>query len=361
MAETAISNDPRYRARPTVRIDEQSRDAVSRGINTFRVVEHAGGLSSLELRLTNEPGSERGAVERAFESERDLALGSRITLFSGDERHPREVFRGIVTGLEAEFLDEGPAELVVLAEDALQSGRLARRTKVHDDLKLAALANEIAATLSLTPRITGFDTGVGVQIQVNESDLAFLRRMLRRYDGDVQVVGDQLHVSPRKDVARGTVEVVREGQLRRARFIADLAHQVTQVTTAGYDADTGQRVTGTSTGSNLGPGRGRTGKELLQGKLGARSEHVGYPPVHTQAMAKSVADAAFDDRARKFVTAHLVMEGNPRVRVGTHLTVTGTSRRFDNTYYVVQATHRFDLDRGYETEVEAECAYLGNP
>jgi len=361
MAETALSNDPRYRARPTVRVDGQQKDAVSRGVNTFRVVEHAGGLSSLELRLTNEAGGEANAPPFRFEREDDISLGSRITLYSGDERQPREVFRGLVTGLEAEFHEEGPAELVVLAEDALQGGRLARRSKVHDDLEIPALAKEIAQSLSLTPKITGFDSGVGVQVQVNESDLAFLRRMLRRYDGDLQVVGEELHVSPRKDVARGMVEVVRESQLRRARFVADLAHQVTQVTTAGYDADTGQRVSGTASGANLGPGRGRSGKQVLETKLGTRSEHVGYPPVHSQAMAQAVADAAFDERARKFVTAHLVVEGNPRVRVGTHLKITGTSKRFDNTYYVVQATHRFDLDRGYETEVEAECAYLGNP
>jgi hypothetical protein len=43
------------------------------------------------------------------------------------------------------------------------------------------------------------------------------------------------------------------------------------------------------------------------------------------------------------------------------VTISGTSRRFDNTYYVVRALHRFDLARGYETEIEAECAYLGNP
>ncbi len=37
------------------------------------------------------------------------------------------------------------------------------------------------------------------------------------------------------------------------------------------------------------------------------------------------------------------------------------SDRFDNTYYVTRACHRFDLDLGYETDFEAECAYLGEP
>ncbi len=361
MAETVLSNDLRYRARPTVRVDGQARGQLSARINTFRVVEHAGGLSSLELRIANERGAEADSAPYAFEDERDLALGSQITLYSGDEWKPREIFRGRVSGIEAEFPDEGPAELLVLAEDALQGGRLVRRSKVYDDLKIKTLAEDVARTLSLTPKIAGFADGLGVHAQLNESDLAFLRRILRRYDGDVQVVGDELHVSSRKEVKRGTIELQRNGQLRKARFIVDLAHQVTAMTTAGFDPDTGHPVTGSSTGSNLGPGTGRRGDTILRDKLTSRSEHVGYPPVHTKEMAQAVADAAFDERARKFVIAHLTSEGNPQIRVGTNVTVSGTSKRFDNTYYVVQATHRFDLDRGYETDCEAECAFLGNP
>ncbi len=362
MAETPISSNPRYRARPTVRVDEQERPLVSQRINTFRVTEHVGGLSSLELRLSNETGSEPDTEVHDFEDETDLALGSSLAIYTGDEQHPREVFRGVVTAIEVDFSEDGPAEIVVLAEDALQSGRLARRSKVHDDLRISQLAQDIASNLSLTPRVTGFTDSLGVHVQLNESDLAFLRRILRRYDGDVQVVGRELHISQRKDVSRGTVEVRRpEGQLRRARFLADLAHQATEVTTAGYDADSGRPVSATGSGANLGPGTGRSGKSILQNKLGTRSEHVGYPPVHTAAMAQAVADSAYDERARKFVTAHLTTEGNPLIRVGTHVRVSGTSRRFDNTYYVVHVCHRFDLDRGYETDCEAECAYLGNP
>jgi phage protein D len=364
MAEQPISEDPRYRARPTVRIDDQEQPSITHRVNAFKVTEQAGGMSSLELRLSNEPGEEAPETAAfAFEDERDLALGSRITIYSGDEQNPREIFRGVVSGIEAEFHEDGQAEILVLAEDALQGGRLARRSKTHDDLKLSSLANDVARSLSLTPKVTGFTDSIGVQVQLNESDLAFLRRMLERYDGDLQVVGAELHVTPRSQVNRGTVELAaRGGQLRRARFVADLAHQVTEVTTAGWDVNGAQRITGTSSGSNLGPGTGRTGSSVLGQKLNIqRSEHIGNPPVASQTEAQAVADAAFDQRARRFVIAHGTAEGNAQLRVGTSVKITGTSKRFDNTYYIVRACHRFDLERGYETDFEAECAYLGNP
>jgi phage protein D len=147
--------------------------------------------------------------------------------------------------------------------------------------------------------------------------------------------------------------------LRHVAVSADLAHQTTAVTVAGWDPLAGRRVSATSTGAALGPGAGRSGAELLFGALGERSEHLGHVAVTTDAEARQVADAAFDRRARSFVTARGTAEGNPEIRVGTHLELAGISPRFDNTYYVTSACHRWDVDRGYETDFEAECAALG--
>ena len=54
-----------------------------------------------------------------------------------------------------------------------------------------------------------------------------------------------------------------------------------------------------------------------------------------------------------------VAEGNPALRVGSYLTLTGLGPRFSNTYYATATVHRFDTEKGYETEFTAECAYLG--
>ena len=222
---------------------------------------------------------------------------------------------------------------------------------------LPTVPPDLAGTLGLTPIIIGLRDKIGTYVQLNESDLAFLRRILARYDGDLQVVGTELHVSPRKDVRRGTLELQMHGQLRRARILADLAHQVTEVTVSGWDASRGQRVTGTSRGANLGPGIGRTGAQLLEDALGERSEHVGGLAVATREEAQALADAVFDQRARRFATAEATAEGNAALRIGAHVTLKQLGARFDNTYYVVYARHRYDLSRGYETDFSAECAY----
>ena len=167
--------------------------------------------------------------------------------------------------------------MTVLAEDALQRARMGRRSRLHRDKSPADVARAIAGDLGLTPVIAGLDTPVGTWAQLNESDLAFLRRLLGRFDGDLQIVGTELHVSPRGDVRRGALELELDSQLAKACIRVDLADQVTAITTRGWNAADGKAVSGKASGlTQGGPGQGRDGAALLSQMLGARSEHLGH-------------------------------------------------------------------------------------
>lgn len=348
-------------ARPTLRIDTQESQLATELLLSMAMTEQHGGMSSLELRFSNVASSTDGTAGSAFEDESLLRLGANIAVYGGDETQPQEIFRGIITAIECDFPNEDPSEIVVLAEDVFQQARMTRQTRIHTDVSISDLASDLAQRIGLTPVVTGYTDPIGTRVQLNESDLAFFRRILERYDGDFQVVGEELHVSPRADVQRGVVELEMNGTLRNARVLADLSHQATQVTVSGWDASLGQAVTATSTGANLGPGQGRLGSEILA-PLFDRSEHVGHLAVTNQEEAQALADSAFDHRARRLVCVHGTAEGNPAIRVGSHVQLSGMSPRVDNTYYVVHACHRFDvIQSGYETDFEAQCAYWGNP
>lgn len=349
-----------YAARPTVRIDGEEYDRASRLVLAMEMIERDGGLSSLQLRYSNLASHPNGDASLAFEDEQILAFGATITVYAGEVTRPMEVFRGKITALEAEFSQNAPPELVVHAEDALQRSRMQRRTFLHKNPTIKKLAETVAERAQMRAVVDGFTAAIGDRMQLNESDLQFLRRVLREYDGDLQVVGDELHVAPRGTIRRQAIHLALYSQLREIRVTADLAHQVTDVTVTGWDPERAQRVRQVASGRKPSPGTGRLGADLLQ-PLGARSEHLAGEPALNDDEARDRCNAAYDQRARRFVIAEGTADGNPSVRVGTHIELAGLSPRFDNVYYVTSVCHRFDLKSGYATDFEAECAFLGEP
>ena len=360
-AEPQIANEGIYSARPLIEVNGRSDAMVQRLLVAMQMNESGGGLSSLELRLQNTAHMEQQGVDYAFEfSDNDaLSLGNEIKVFSGDESDPQEIFHGKISGLELIIKEDSQPELIVLAEDALQQARMQRNSRVFTETSIADIAESLAQELGLQAVIDGLQQPVIAEVQLNESNLAFLRRLLARYDSDLQVVADELHVSPRNDVRRNEITLDVNSQLISIRILADLSQQVTEVTFSGWDVTQGQAIN-VSCDSSIaaGPGAGTCGSQLLHDTLGERSEHISNAAVVNETEAQAYVDACFAQRERKFLQADACSIGNPAIRVGTHITLMGVGPRFENSYYVTSACHRFDLVEGYKTDFKAECAFF---
>ena len=349
MAETALSQTPVYTARPTLRLAGQEDVRVSELLIGMRMEESEGGMSALDLRFSNVASVTGGSAEIGFPADAKLRLGAAIEVYCGDEMEPREIFRGKITALEADFRSGAPPELTVLAEDSLQQARLARRSKVYTDQSPADIVRAVAGELGLTPVITGLASPVATWAQYNESDLAFLRRLLSRFDADLQVLGSELQVSPRGEVRRGALDLEMFSQLARAR-----------VTVRGWNARDGVAVKAdVRAGTHLGPGSGKEGAAVLREAFGERSEHIGHFAVASDDEAGALAAAAYDQRARRFVRVDGTAVGNARLRVGCHVSLSQLGAPYDNTYYVVRTCHVYDVHQGYRTDFVAECAFFG--
>lgn len=355
----AATLEPIYRARPTIRFSGVEDERATQLVQSMEMTEAEGGMRSLELTLSDWASTRDGGAGPAFTGETPVRLGAEIELYGGEVDQPRELFRGKITALEARHHRGEAPELTVLAEDALMAARMARRSRVLREMSPADVVRAVAGDLGLRPVVDGLAEPRRRWVQLDETDLAFLRRVLSRCDADLQVVGTELHVAPRSEVRRSTVTLSVHEDLRALTVCADLAEQVTAVTVRGWDAVRGRAVAASRTaGTDVGPGSGRAGWRTLADTLGERPENLGHLVADTEAEATALAEAAFDRRARRFVRATGTAEGNPNLRVGVHLTLTDTGGRFDNEYYVVSTRHLFDPEEGYRTEFAAECAFL---
>jgi len=358
---TAPSPDPVYQARPRLEIDGTRADLAEEHLVLLDVVEAVGGLSRCEAEFSNvRIGS--GAVQLAFEGEDSiLRFGVQLVIGLGPSSGRAEIFRGRITGLEGRWANGEEPRLTILAEDALVAGRLCRRSKTYPEGTLKALIEAIASQLHLTPSIDGCTQAIGVQAQLDESDLAFLRRVVARYDVDVQIVGETLQAAPRANISRNVLRLGFPDQLIQVRVLADLAHQVSQVTCTGWDATQGQPINVTSgAGADRGPaGQGMRGSEVLERALGGRrSEHLGPVACADAAEAQALADAHAAARGRRFVTIEGICRGDHRLRVGSHVQLPGLGGRFSTTAYVVRVRHRFDQQHGYRCDFTAESSFF---
>ena len=350
-------------AAPTLEIDGMSYPLVARNLERMRVTEGQGGLSSLELALADTATQKSGQAAHAANAASPLKLGAGIRVFAGPaEVQAAEVFDGQVTAIEAEVREAGAQLFTVLAEDRLFAMRRRRRTRLFEDMKLGDVAEAIASDHGLKAEVRdGVESPGRNWMQADETDLAFLRRILGRFDADVQVVGDRMQVGRAALDQRSLVKLHAGANLKVARITADVAEQVTEVRLASFDPKSGETVDASADCRGSGPGTGKTGGEVLNDKFAAVKMHLGRFGPMAQAEADALARSECDRRARAFVRVTGTAKGIPQLRVGSWVALSGVNPQFENEYAVTRAVHRWARSGGYFTDFEAECAYLGDP
>jgi hypothetical protein len=348
-------------AAPTVEIGGMSYPLVAAKLERLRVVESLGGMSSLELVLIDSAPQADGSALHASGADTPLKLGEGVRVFGGPaERGASELFDGQVTAIESEVREGAAPLFTLLAEDRLFPLRRKRRTRLFEDSSLSAVVEAVASDHGLTAEVReGVDTGTRDWLQSDETDLAFLRRILERFDTDMQVVADKLQVGRTGKDQRTLVSLQAGTSLKAVRVTADVAEQVTEVRLASFDPESGEPVDASEPAVGFGPGSGTSGPDLMNEKFAPVVAHLGRFGPMTAADATALATVEGHRRARAFVRACGTATGNAALRVGSWVELLGVNPQFENEYSVTKAVHRWNRREGYRTDFEAECAYLG--
>jgi phage protein D len=332
---------PFANARPTARIDGLDRPNLEAAVLEAVVVQPAGGMDSAEIRLNNWGPVGEGPPGFVFQ---DIALGARIELFLGQDT-TTPLFDGEITAIEERYGDGAP-QLILLAEDRLHRLALNRRSRVFENQSCDAVVASIAqeAGLSADVRVSQASSSL---FQLNESDLAFLRRLLGRFGVAPRLRGGTL-VARVEEAPTTPVPLGQDDQVRRLRVMADLARQPSRAVARGYDLKADEAVTATA--ERARPATRRTAARDVLTRLGWPGEELfAHPPPTTQGEADDYAAGAFAIAARRFLHGDLICDGNPAVVAGATVDIGGVSDRIAGIYRVMEATHHFSLASGYET------------
>jgi phage protein D len=352
-----------YPSRPTIKLDGQKNDALGQALLTLFVEETMLGLARCEAHFVNW-GPKNNSVDFLYFDRQAIDFGKDFAVEMGPADASSEIFKGRITGLEAQYTVQRDPELTVLAEDRFQDLRMERRTRSFESMSDSDVISRIASQHGLTAQVDADGPTYRVLTQLNQSDLAFLRERVAAIDAELWLDDRTLHVQSHTSRNGGTVELSysRDGQnLLEFSVLADLAHQRTSVRVSGWDVSSkdkfDEEATDSAVSGELNGDRG--GSAILGQALAERKERIVSAVPLSQQEAQSLAKARYRERARRFLKGKGVADGNPRLRVGATLNISGLGPMFSGKYYVTLARHTFDSRYGYRTTFETSRPGIG--
>jgi phage protein D len=347
-----VPTGPLIAVRPSILVSG-SDQGVSTNVLSLTVEESISGPAHCEMTLNNwSSGKPPGTLyfDRAI-----LDFGKAIDVRFADV----SIFKGRIHAIEAIFSEGVPPRLLISAGDRMRDLGTNPTTRFFSDVYLPVVFSMIASEHGLNTDIDFNGPQLPVLAQLNESDLAFITRLSEQYNLSVRVFDQTLKVRPRKG-AGVPINLTQGRNLRSYRARADLAEQYTSLTVSGWDVRAKENIRQETNDAliqtELNGGEGAA--SLLRTAFDENKEHLFFEQIDDN-QALALSQAAFLQRARRFVTGSGQAEGNPKLRAGCIVKITGLGPMFTGRYAVSSVCHRFDLSTGYATDIETFRADIG--
>ncbi len=355
--------EPLYAAvSPVFSVDGQREGDLARDCVRLEICEATDGLKTAELHLLAVGGGAPGPPGPMLHLGAGVVdFGKTLSIAVGATGQERTVFEGVISAIEAVFVDGEPPLIVVLAEDALMRLRMTRRMRTYRNVTDGDIASELASEHGLQADVGVDGPRYDVVQQLNQSDLAFLRERARLVQAELWCSQRTLHFCTRSNREGTTITLVQGNHLLRTRLAADLAHQRSSISVSGYDAEQKDVIDETAGADTIDSeiAGGITGARLVSRALGTAASHRVREAALTSTEANAWAKAEMLRRCRRFVTVDAVARGVPEMIVGSRARLEQVGAPFEGDgYYVTSVRHTYDLSNGLQTQFCAERATL---
>lgn len=277
-----------------------------------------------------------GAVRRL-----DAAPGDALRVELGGRREP--LFVGEVTVTGYTHGADASLEIRVRGYDALHRLRKRQHTAVHEDVDLAGLTRTLTEGTGL--QVDGGAVPLGRVYQCARSDLDLLVHASARVGLYPVVDGETLRLVDLTGAGE-PVELELGSSLHAAELEVSQEPSYRSTETVRWDPARAEATTGRA--------RSPYARAAVQVDPAPQSVGGGGTLVRADevmpdgALADALAQADLDVRSSGEVTAVLVAEGDPALRAGRQVRVSGVVPRLEGLYTVCEAVHTID-GTGYET------------
>ena len=327
-------------------------------VNQVEVDLMLGAASRFSFTVTDSyhPDSQRFKSGRgtplpfAFGSEVSIDLGYR------DSNGMSTVLQGVITEITTNFPENGSPELTVSGFDHAFPLTIGKSSNAWPNAHDSDVAHLIANFHNLNSEITKSKEKHAQIEQSQESDWAFLKKLADRNHFELFVDETKsIHFHPPNDNSGAIVELTYGESLLSFKPEANLAGQISGVEVHGWSINKEPIVGFADAGEESGRS-GTSAADILNTLVRDPDKRPILKlrqPVFTQAEAKQRAQAAFNERAKEFLTGEGESIGLPEIRPDENVSLKRLGSDFSKTYYIRQATHKVDSN-GYRTRFKVK-------
>lgn len=267
----------------------------------------------------------------------------------GIDSAARALFGGQITAVEFEHGPAGGAILRVRAYDVLHQLRKRQPVRRHTRVTLKSLASELTADLGLA--IDAAETGPewDTLLQFRQSDLDLMTEVAARAGLYFTLRGETLHLITLEGMG-AEVPLALGRSLLEARVKVTGETVCRSVETLGWDPWLAETRRGAASGARSGR---RISAEVPPTRLGTTGVcTLTDATVQSDSQASGLSQAELDRRMAGEVSLRGVAEGNPDLRPGALIAVTGLVPSLEGRYVLTAVNHRVDRHRGYLSEID---------
>jgi len=293
-------------------------------------------------------------------------VGAKVKLKvqTSDPEKPQDLLSGEVTAVAIDLDPHGTFTEVRGYDHAHRLFR-GRRVAAYPNMTIADVVRKVAQRANIPvgkiDNVKGFGGRPNTQLsQDNVSDWEFLSRLAEAVGAQIAVRDGKLNFelpekpsgapSTKTKATADPLVLEAHGTLISLRASVTAAEQVPEVRVTGWDYENKQAVTATAIPKNAGTEVPGVDPVALAGKFSSPPFLDAASPRRAQGEADATAKALADKFGSACTELDGVAKGNPKLRAGTAVTLTGVGQPFSGKYTLTSTRHLFNGEVGYTTE-----------
>ena len=286
----------------------------------------------------------RGLDESPF----NVGSTLEVKLGATDQNTTQTLFKGEIVTLEPSF-ESGSVAMVVRAYDQSHRMMRSRKLRAFNQQSIGDIAQKLCSENGISLAVADSPGGpLDYVIQHNESDWDFMWRLLDRI-GFEFVLDDTNASIGKPGVHSDEVELKFPDDIPSFRPRITAVQQVDSVTVHGFDHNAKSKIVSESSSPGQVTSAG-IDRDSVTGLFGESKIEIVGQSFRSQEEADKMSQSQLDQLANAYVAAVGETDGNPAIKAGVKLKISGVGASFSGTYRAVRVEHTISSGGAYTTK-----------